>query len=630
MSHASDEAIPSALIDEALERVLASRGFRGSARKRRFLEFIVEQTLAGHADRIKAYTIAVDVFDRDASFDPLLDPVVRIQAGRIRHCLEQYYVTEGAEDPVRITIPKGSYVPHFDLLRHPSSDALPASAGAVLPALVRVAGPGAEDPASPASPAPSEPPARGWGLRAVKPPIKALIGLTAGAVLLLLAALTFHLVRGVPLARTEPPAPPPAVTATVRGPSLLVVPFANGTGNPSQDIFAEGFTEDLIGALIRFKNLLVFGADTSFRYRSASALHDAEPAVDIDYVLKGSVTQIGEQVQITVTLMSAKDRRYIWSDSFRRDVTPATLIDLRQDIAAQIARALAQPHGVIYSEEARGSAGRPPTALSSYECMLRTRQYWRQLNAALHAQVRTCLEHAIKADPLYADAWAALAMVTVDEARLGFNPSPARPDPITTGLQLAKHAAALGPDTPLPLQALGMAYWLHREPQAGIAAYEQARALNPNDSDILADLGRCYSLIGAWDRGIPLIREAYARNPAQPSWYRIVLALHHYMNGRYDEALVEAKRVNVPESVLPHVALAMIHAEAGHGAEASAEVGEILRIDPRFAEKAIAEFERRNIAPATIARIVDGLRKAGLPIAPQWASTEGRTSPKER
>ncbi len=208
-------------------------------------------------------------------------------------------------------------------------------------------------------------------------------------------------------------------------------------------------------------------------------------------------------------------------------------------------------------------------------------------------------------------------MVTIDEARLGFNPRPSRPNPIDDGLQLAERAVALAPDSALSHQALGLAWWLRREPQRSIAAYEQALALNPNDSAILADLGRCYSLTGDWERGIPLIREAFTRNPAQPSWYRIVIATYHYVNGRYDDALEEMRRANLGrEVILGHVALAMIHGQTGNRAEAAKAVSEILRLDPNFPVKAISEFERRNIHPDIIVRIVDGLRKAGLAIPP--------------
>src|SRR3954454_7006644 len=126
MSHDTNDAIPPQLIQAALDRVISSREIVNSERKKRFLKFIVQETLAGNADRIKAYTIAVDVFNRDPSFDPVSDPVVRIEAGRLRRCLEHYYLTEGATDRLRITIPKGSYVPQFVMREVAASSILQA------------------------------------------------------------------------------------------------------------------------------------------------------------------------------------------------------------------------------------------------------------------------------------------------------------------------------------------------------------------------------------------------------------------------------------------------------------------------------------------------------------------------
>src|SRR4051812_48479924 len=113
MSYDAEEMLSPQLVQDELQRVVVIRDFMPSERKRRFLKYVVQETLAGRADRIKAYTIAVNVFDRDPSFDPLADPVVRIEAGRLRRCLEHYYLAEGAADRIRITIPKGGYVPHF-------------------------------------------------------------------------------------------------------------------------------------------------------------------------------------------------------------------------------------------------------------------------------------------------------------------------------------------------------------------------------------------------------------------------------------------------------------------------------------------------------------------------------------
>jgi TolB-like protein len=96
-----------------LDRILGHRDFEASDRTRRFLRFVVEEALAGRADRLKGYTIAVEVFGRDKDFDANLDPIVRIQAGRLRRALEHYYLVAGGQDPIVISVPKGGYAPEF-------------------------------------------------------------------------------------------------------------------------------------------------------------------------------------------------------------------------------------------------------------------------------------------------------------------------------------------------------------------------------------------------------------------------------------------------------------------------------------------------------------------------------------
>ncbi len=108
-----------------LDRVLKSRDFEATERTRKFLAFVVDQTLSNRADRIKAYSIATEVFGRDASFDPHSDPIVRIEAGHLRRALERYFLTAGKDDPIVITIPKGGYVPVFDR-RHDKAPIAPA------------------------------------------------------------------------------------------------------------------------------------------------------------------------------------------------------------------------------------------------------------------------------------------------------------------------------------------------------------------------------------------------------------------------------------------------------------------------------------------------------------------------
>ena len=198
-------------VRKQLERILGSPGFDASARNRRFLEYIVEETLAGRGDRLKGLAIAIDVFGRDATIDPQHDPVVRIEAAKLRRRLERYYLSAGREDPIRIDIPKGSYVPTFEQ-REP---ALPDPAS-VAPAGERAAAAAAT-------------PARG-NVRPRWPWLAT--GLLAG---LLLGALGWF---GMDLApRSWSGSSRDAVTDLPHGPKIAVLPFLNLSGDPRAGLF---------------------------------------------------------------------------------------------------------------------------------------------------------------------------------------------------------------------------------------------------------------------------------------------------------------------------------------------------------------------------------------------------------
>ena len=125
VSDLNPETIPRDHIRAQLGHILASRAFDASRRNRAFLRFVVEESLAGRAGRIKAYTIATSVLGRDEAFDPQSDPIVRIEASRLRRSLERYYLIAGQDDPIRIDIPKGSYVPSFGRLRSVRDESAP-------------------------------------------------------------------------------------------------------------------------------------------------------------------------------------------------------------------------------------------------------------------------------------------------------------------------------------------------------------------------------------------------------------------------------------------------------------------------------------------------------------------------
>ena len=122
---------PPDAIRSQLDRILRHGNIKASDKQRKFLRFVVDEALAGRSSQLKGYTIAISVYGRPKGFDPHVDPIVRVEAGRLRRALDHYYLTEGKNDPVRITIPKGSYIPAFSAVQRASSgDITPASISA--------------------------------------------------------------------------------------------------------------------------------------------------------------------------------------------------------------------------------------------------------------------------------------------------------------------------------------------------------------------------------------------------------------------------------------------------------------------------------------------------------------------
>ena len=204
----------------ALNRVLGSEVFEAAGRAREFLTFIVQETLAGRGDRLKGYSIAVQVFERPADFDAQTDPLVRVEAGRLRRRLAEYYQSQGRDDAVRIELPRGGYTPVF--VHH-----LPEAAALVEP---------------PAASPPSRRRTSWWP-----------VGAAALVLIALAAGLGWIFLNG----KSRPPdtsadangAQPTPMTA--RGPRLVVLPLAT-LGEGTAPGFARGVTDEVIKSLVDF------------------------------------------------------------------------------------------------------------------------------------------------------------------------------------------------------------------------------------------------------------------------------------------------------------------------------------------------------------------------------------------
>jgi adenylate cyclase len=282
-----------ASVREALERILGSPGFDASARNRRFLQYIVEETLAGRADRLKGLTIAIDVFGRDpGTFDAQHDPVVRISAAKLRRRLERYYLTAGREDPIRIDIPKGTYVPAFEEREQPSVGS---------PAPVA-------EPAAAA--APSLTPGH-TGPRRHSPTARGLAIMSSAV--LAVAATAWLWVARAPSDQHNAQAP---ADLQLEGPAVVVAPFENLSGTEAGRLLAGGLTQELITDLMRFQDLRVYAATSNDLWTKDPAGFSEQ--LQVAYEVKGSVLRAPDRIRVAVQLLELGSGRYVWSETYDR------------------------------------------------------------------------------------------------------------------------------------------------------------------------------------------------------------------------------------------------------------------------------------------------------------------------
>jgi TolB-like protein len=578
-----------------LTTLLGRAEFQASERNRRFLTYIVEETLQGRADRIKAYSIAIAAFDRSDDFDPLTDPIVRIEASRLRRSLEHYYLTAGKSDRIRIDIPKGSYVAAFRYADRLPEDGLdsPASPSPGAATAIEASVP---DRAS----APTVPLAR----RSLGPWIWA--GATALVVVVAIQAATYAWKR-----HEES-----SVAAIARGPSVIVLPFENVGAESSQDYIARGLTFEVTNSLTRFSDLFVFGPETSFGIDDPDSRVTSLRALQPDYILYGSVYSTGEELRVSAILADAHSNRSVWSTTFDRQLSTASLLGIQSDIAEQVASAIGQPYGAVFNLTAEDIATRPLASLRSYECVVRFRQRWREYDQRDYGDMRACLEQTIKADPYYARAYASLALLDIDTVRFGFGRDLVTTDPLQEATELAHRSIELDPSGADGYLALSMALWFARDYEASIATAKRGLAIDPHNPDLLAELGLRYAMREQWSLSRPLIAEAFARNPATPSGYRIATFQYHYMHGNYHAALQEALQVKARFVLYAHLCAAAAYGQLGDRSKAELAVAELLKIDPNYGDHVADDLAKRGVSPRITQAVVEGLVKAGLRVPP--------------
>jgi adenylate cyclase len=406
-------------------------------------------------------------------------------------------------------------------------------------------------------------------------------------------------------ARAEPGAAAPPASAPRAKPSIFVHPFANMSGDPEQEFFADGLTEDIITELSRFHELFVISRNSSFKYKGKPLeVQKVAREMDVHYLVEGSVRKAGNRVRITVQLIDAETDRHIWAERYDREL--ADIFALQDEVTAAIASVVA---GRVEAASHDRASRKPTENMAAYECVATAKTLHHRSTRESNEKAMALIERAIALDPKYAHAHAWKACIVGQQLTYGWC------DP-EAGLRVIEDeavAAAALDDNDSDVHRILAALRL-RQNDHERADYHQGRALslNPNDDLVVVQQGELATWLGRPEEGIEWIRKAMRLNPFHPPrfWHHLARAL--FVARRYAEAADALSRIASPDEF--HLAfLAACHAAAGDAARAAELAQAVPRRKPDFSVQ-------KNYLPtlhykraADLAHHRDALLKAGLP-----------------
>lgn len=466
---------PDIVVDvrEELSRILSHEQFKDTTRLKRFLSYVVEEALGGRADRLKGYTIGVEVFDRPDDFDPQADTIVRVQAGQLRRRLDLYYAKEGRSSPLRILLPKGRYAPVFER----RSVALPALTDNIAP----------------------QPPNSTGNMDS-----------DSGATVTLLAGQN--------------------------RPRILVPSFADMTANSSTPFFADGLTAETINALVQFRYLHIIAATApADAGLSLTDYADLRKDMGIDFVLSGAIRYSQDLVRVSINLISTESGVHILTKSFDREATPENLFEIQEEIASYTAASVGAPFGAVNRYNRRLNDGRQ-TCMSGYNALLKFYDIGLDVKGEAGRALIAEFDTVLKDTPYFSSGWAAKSLLhsffisqTVPNTGWEIH--------LSEAARCAHRACVIDPDNALAFHAEFVAAYHGGDFVKYERAAARALSLNPNDYNQLAHYAVTKALQGDVDTARLYHRSACALITIPPVWFRNAPVACDFLEGDYDAVI---------------------------------------------------------------------------------------------
>jgi len=501
---------PRAEVEAALARIQEWPGLARSPQLARFLNYIVTARLDGNEAGIKAYSIAVDVFGRPQSFDPQSDPIVRVQARRLRALLEEYYAAEGAAEPVIFYLPVGRYIPEFRV-------------------------PGRE-------PAAEERESVVTGFTAPVPPTAAERSWLARLDDIVLLVVLVFVALGIAMVLTQVLAPRQVRVTVPQPPVVSVSEFTSVAAGATPSPSVAGLAVELVTDLGLFPFI-----DAVYLQRNGQATRPPKPA---DFELSGISRSEGAEMQITASLKRTGSDAAVWSMTEKVAAADfATSIDrLSQAFADQ----LGAVDGPLHTDAMQWLATNTELAgnETDYLCGLLFTRYRGSGRPDDSERARACVSGLLRGQPDSPFGLAMSSTLLLDATRRTQPPSARDPEPIAQAERQIDEALTLAP-TSSPVWR-EYAFFLEQVGRFGEAeaAFTSALQLNPSNVDAYAGYGRLLSLRGRSEKGETMAAAALRRTLTPPYWYHEAPAVNALRNGDNAQALIQAEALAVGDAEL--------------------------------------------------------------------------------
>ena len=362
-------------------------------------------------------------------------------------------------------------------------------------------------------------------------------------------------------------------------PAIAVLPFINMSGDPEQEYFSDGISEDIITALSKLRWFFVIARNSSFIYKG-KAVHMKQVAEElgVGYVVEGSVRKSGDRVRITVQLNDVTTGSHLWAERYDRGL--ADVFDVQDEITEAIVAAI-EPQ--LYAAENFHAQRKPPDSMDAWDLVMRALSHYWRVTRQDNVVAQALLEKAISIDPNYGQALGVLATSHTFCAHMGWAD-------MATTMPIAERAAqaAIRTDSedPWAHHALGCVYLFTRRFDDSLAEFELALRLNPNFSLAQGYYGLALSYCGRWEEALEAAHRALRLSPRDPfsAVYYGIAAYAQFIGRNYEEAVRLAREAirQRGDFVGAHRVLTAAAGMAGKSAIAKVALQELHRAQPNI------------------------------------------------